>query len=122
MTDPLTHLEIHVDSMPDDDGEDLARLTRQLRQDILELNVHSVNPVRSSTIPPGAKGDPLTLSSLAVTLAPAVLTALTNVLQSWLTRHERASVTLEHEGRKLTVTGNPTSDQQRLLEGFIKGK
>lgn len=122
MSDELMQLELHLDSIQDDDTEDLARLTQQLRQDLLEVNVHSVRPVRSAEVPPGAKGDALSLSALAVTLAPAALTALTNMLQSWLSRHERASITLESEGKKIVVTGSPSRDQQSMIDSFIQGR
>lgn len=122
MSDQLWQLELHLDSLPNEDKEDLARLTQQLRQDLLELNVQSVSPVRSSAAPAGAKGDPLSLGALAVTLAPVALTAMTNLLQSWLSRHERASVTLEAEGKKLVITGSPSPDQQRMIDNFIRGR
>jgi hypothetical protein len=60
------------------------------------------------------------LATLAVTLAPVALTALMTALQTWLSRHERASVTVESGGEKLVVTGSPSKEQQRLIEIFVR--
>ena len=79
-----------------------------------------MEPVRSRDLPVGAKGDAVTIGALAVTLAPAALTALTNMLQSWLSRRERASVTLESRGEKIVVTGNPSKEQQRMIDAFVR--
>lgn len=101
------------------DDQERSDLARRLRQVLLEGPVDSAEFVRSGSLPAGAKGDPVTLSALAVTLAPAVLTAVMNMLQSWLSRHERASVTVESGGEKLTLSGKLSADQQRMVEEFF---
>jgi len=113
-------LVLRVDGGRDADDEDRAELARRLRKDLLELDVEAVEPVRSRDLPVGAKGDAVTIGALAVTLAPAALTALTNMLQSWLSRRERASVTLESRGEKIVVTGNPSKEQQRMIDAFVR--
>ena len=47
------------------------------------------------------------------------LTEAMKVLQNWLSRHERASVTVESGGEKIVVTGSPSKEQQQLIEAFI---
>ncbi len=112
-------LMVHIDAGPDADKEEQAELTRRLRENLLELDVDAVEQVRSGAAPAGAKGDPVTLATLAVTLAPMALTELMKALQSWLSRHERASVSVESGAEKIVVTGSPSKEQQRLIEAFI---
>jgi len=57
--------------------------------------------------------------TLAMTIAPGLITALITTLQAWLTRHERSSITLESGGEKLVVTGNPSQEEQRLIEVWV---
>jgi hypothetical protein len=108
-----------IDAGPDADREEEAQLTGRLREKLLELNVETVEPVRSGATPAGAKGDPVTLAALAVTLAPMALTEVMKALQAWLSRHDRASVSVESGGEKILVTGSPSKEQQRLIEAFI---
>ena len=104
---------------PDADDEELAQLGRQLRTQLLELDVEAADLVRRGTAPAGSKGDPVTLATLAVTLAPLALTEIMKAVQAWLTRHDRASVTVESGTDKITITGSPSKEQQRTLEAFI---
>jgi hypothetical protein len=87
------------------DHEELSRLSEGLREDLIEAGAESVEPLRGREAPAGSKGDPITLASLLVTLAPTALTGLIAVLQSWLTRHERATLTLQRGEEKITVGG-----------------
>jgi hypothetical protein len=118
----LTQLTLNVCTRPEDDAEKLAELSRQLRTELMELDVESVELVRTGKIPAGAKaGEPITWGVLLVTLAASggVLTTLINVLQSWLTRHEQRSVSLEIDGDKLEVKGMSSQEQQRLIDDWL---
>lgn len=122
MADQPAQLILHVDAGAASEVEDQAQLAQRLRQDIRELDVDSVDWVRAGEAPAGSKGDAATLSSLAITLAPTVITPLMGMLSSWLSRHERATVTVESGGQKLTLTGSPSAQQRELVEAFIKSK
>jgi hypothetical protein len=113
---------LKLDARSETDMERLAELTRQLRNELLELDMEDVGLVRSGEIPKKAKaGDPIAWGELLVTLTSSggVVVALVNVLQSWLTRHERRSVTLEIDGDKLEVTGISSGEQQRLINAWL---
>jgi hypothetical protein len=112
-------LLLHIDLGPETDREEQARFAQRLREDLLELDVDAVEPVHSGVAPAGAKGDPVTLATLAITLAPMALTEVMKALQAWLSRHERASVSVESGHEKIVVTGSPSKEQQRLIEAFV---
>ncbi len=102
------------------DPQELAELSRQLRAAVLnESDADAVEPTRADAAPAGAKGDPLTLATLAITIAPAAVEGLLRIIQAWVSRHERASVTVEAEGAKLTVTGDPSAMQRQLVDAFL---
>ncbi|HXJ91895.1 MAG TPA: hypothetical protein VMT20_03330 [Terriglobia bacterium] len=103
------------------DAEDLERLSTRLREELRELDVESVETVDTGPAPPGAKGNALAIGSLALTLAPIVIPPLINLLQSWLNRHEHASLTLEDKnGEKLSISGNPTQEQQEVIASWLR--
>jgi len=114
--------EIIVTIQPDAgaDAEDLERLSTRLREDLRELDVESIETPDTGPAPAGAKGNALAIGSLAVTLAPIVIPAVINLLQSWLNRHEHAGLTLENKnGEKLSITGNPTREQQEVIASWL---
>jgi hypothetical protein len=112
-------LTLHIDAGPEADEEEQARLAQHLRQSLLETDVDTVEQVHSGRAPAGAKGDPVTLATLAVTLAPIALAEVMKALQAWLSRNERASVSMESGGEKILVTGTPSKAQQQLIDAFV---
>jgi len=119
MADKLEQLILSIDAGPDADDESRNELTQSLRRELVELDVERVEAVHAGSAPPGAKGDPVTLATLAITLAPVAFKALIDVVQSWLSHRQDASVTLESNGKKLTITGNPSKQQQELVAAFL---
>lgn len=119
MANHTAQLKLVINGGQGADAEETARLGQQLRQDILKLDVDSVDFVRSGAAPAGAKGDPITLGALAITLAPGLITSLFNLLQSWLTRHEKSSVTIQLGKDKIVVTGNPSKEERQLIETVL---
>lgn len=119
MANHTAQLKLVLDGGQGADAEETAQLSQQLRQDILQLDVDSADFDRSGVAPAGAKGDPITLGALAITLAPGLITSLFNLLQSWLTRHEKSSVTIELGKDKIVFTGNPSKEERQLIETVL---
>ena len=121
MTGRSTRLLLSIATDPKTDKQEMEELGRHLRKELLELEVGSVDQVRAENAPNGAKGDAVTLGTLLVTLAASggVLTTLINTVQSWLTRQERHSVTLEVGGDKLVLTSVSSEQQQQLIDDFV---
>jgi hypothetical protein len=89
-------LTLLIDAGADAHVEELDRLTRQLRDEILELEVESVEPVKGAPAPEGTKGvDPMILGALAVTVGPTVLTKFLEFLHAWAMRREDRTVKLK---------------------------
>jgi hypothetical protein len=97
---------------------DLADLSRNLREELLVLDVDDVRPATAGPAPRGAKsGEAISIGALVVTLAPGLITAVVNIAVSWLRRQPN---TVE-----LNVGGNQfkgrVTDAQRdaLVAGLI---
>jgi hypothetical protein len=115
-----TKLMLSIDAGSTADRQQLAELTQNLREDLMETGVESVEQFRGAEAPTGSKGDAVTLATIAVALAPTALTGLINMLQSWLTRHERTSITLKRGEEVLTVTGTLSKDQQQVIADWLQ--
>ena len=122
MADQLTQAMLTLDAGPEADVEDLEGLTRQLRTELLELDVEAVDLVRAGEMPAKAKaGDPITWGMLLLTfVSGGGLAALIGLLQAWLTRHGQSSVTVKIGDDELTVTGNPTEQQQEAIDVWLR--
>ena len=115
-------LIVTLDAKPDTDAEDLERLTRQLRDELSELDVQA-DLVTGGSAPANTKaGDVIEWGTLLLTLAASggVITALINAIQAWLTnRNQPATIITEIGGDKLQITGNPSPEQQQLVKAFL---
>jgi hypothetical protein len=116
-----TQLLVTFDTDTDTDTEDLERLTRQLREELSDLDVQADLMTGGSAPANAMAGDIIEWGTLLVTLAASggVITTLINVLQAWLTRHDRRCVTLEINGDKLQVTGISSAEQQQLIDAWL---
>jgi hypothetical protein len=114
------YLKLFIDAGAGADPEAQFEMMRRLRRHLTDSDLGDVATVPLEEVAPGAKGAAVSLSALAIAVAPATLTALVTTLQSWLARHQHASITLEADGYKLTITGDLSRQQQDLVDAFLK--
>jgi hypothetical protein len=103
--------------------EDSDRVTRQLRRELLELDVESVVSTAEGQAPPDAKGDPITIGALIVALSASggILTTLIGTLKEWLNRRadgRRVSVTIA--GDTIELGGTSAAERRDLIDAFIR--
>ena len=123
MTHQTIELLLKLDAGSEGDAEEWAGIARRLREELLELDVEAVEFAKSGETPEGAKvGPAIDWNTLLLTLAASggVLTTIIGVLQSWLTRHERRSVTLEIDGDRVEITGISSAEQKRLIDAWLR--
>ena len=106
------------------DDERVDTLTRQLRTELLELDVRDVRPAPAGTAPPpGSRGfDVATAGQLVVALVGTQgLAGLVSAVLGWLGRGHEAprTVRLEVEGDVLELSGASSEEQGRLVEMFL---
>ena len=120
MSEPL--LDLNVSLQDEVDGEELDRLTRRVRDEIAELNVEAVKLAPGKDLPAGAKGDPITIGSIIVTLASAgVFTGLVEVLKSWVLRREGRTVKFKAkvQGQEVEMTYSQASTSPQEMSRFV---
>jgi len=70
MSNGPTQLVLDIDAGRDADQQELDQLSEQLREQLRQLEIERVDLVRKGPANPRAKGDVVTLGTLAVTLGP----------------------------------------------------
>lgn len=115
-------LDLTISLRDEVDDVELDRLTRQLRDEIDELDVETVGLAPGDTLPPGAKGGPITIGSLVVSLASAgVFTGLIELLKSWALRREGRTVTLKARAgdREVELAYSPAETSPEEMTQFV---
>jgi hypothetical protein len=104
------------------DDEEMDQLTRQLRDEIAELGVEGVRLAPGTALPPRAKGDPITIGSIIVTLASTgVFTGLIGLLKAWLVRREGRTVKFKAkvQGQEVELSYSPGSTPPEEMSRFV---
>jgi hypothetical protein len=110
-------------SLEGSDPSELDELTRQLRTEVEELNVDSVEEVSVGAAPTGTKAaDFMAIGQMAVTLAPTIVPPLFELLKSWVERKPSTPVKIKvRVGRKTAqLEYDPTRTSPKDLDALIK--
>jgi hypothetical protein len=110
-------------SLEGGDTNELDELTRQLRTQVEELRVDSVEQVSAGMAPEGTKSaDFAAIGQMAVTLAPAIIPPLFELLKSWVERKPSTPVKIKVRVGKKTaqIEYDPTKTSAKDLEAIIK--
>ena len=114
-------LSVQVAVGPDDDAEDIARATLQLRRELLDLDVDAVEVPEAGEPPPGSRAvDVAALGALVVNIADSqLLAAVVAAVRSWLAGTPRRGIKLELGGDALELTGVSSREQRRLTDEWL---
>jgi len=105
------------------DANELDELTRQLRAEVEELNVDSIEQVSLGIAPKGTKAvDFAAMGQMAVSLAPAVVPPLFDLLKSWVDRKPSTPVKIKVKvgNRIAQIEYDPTKTSAKDLEAIMK--
>jgi hypothetical protein len=110
---------------PDADLETLDELTRNLREELLELDVDSVSPPTAGPAPEGSKGLELAaIGALLVQVRSSVqmVSAVVTAVRSWLQRGSSPNRTLKVtvDGRTLELSAATAEQQQLVVDEFVR--
>jgi hypothetical protein len=110
-----------------EEGSDEARLEELallLREELLALDVQSVEPYHEGAAPEGTRGGLAALAGvLSVSLAPGLqaIGAVVAVVRGWLRRSGGGrTVKLAIDGDVIELTGASDQAQQELVDAFIR--
>lgn len=110
-------------SLDNGDPTELDELARQLRAEVEELNIDSVDQVSAGVAPEGTKAVDFTaIGQMAVTLAPAIIPPLFDLLKSWVERKPSTPVKIRVKvgTRTAQIEYDPTKMSAKDLEALIK--
>jgi hypothetical protein len=120
----LISLLLVLEPDPESGPEDRERLTRQLRAELAQLDIESIDPVAAGTAPDGAKApDPVTLGALVVALSASggVFTTLIETMRDWLGRQSqghRIAVTID--GDTIELEQATAVQQRELIAAYVR--
>ena len=116
-------LQVTIVKKDCDTNGDIAKLSQQLRKDLLMLDVKNVDYLcREKSVEGTKTGDIISWETLIITLATSggVISTFINFILGWIKRNNGRTVRLELNGNKLEVTGLSTDEQKRLIEIWLK--
>ncbi len=116
-------LALSVDGGAGADQDELERLARSLRSELLELDVDAVEPAATGPAPNDARAvEALVVGALVVRLARSTeaLSSLVGTVRAWLGTHADRRVRLELDGDVIELTGASDEERLRLVETWIK--
>lgn len=122
MSSQPARLDISVVPGDGADAQAVAEGARQLRRELLELDVDAVDVPRVADAPPGSRGaDAAALGALVVTIAQSqLLPSVLDAVRSWLTASRQRSVKLELGGDVLELGGVSSDEQRRLTDEWLR--
>ena len=110
---------------PGADEEALDELTRNLRLELLELDVESVSPPVTGPAPEGSKG--LEIAAIAALLVDfkgsvQVVATVVSAVRAWLQRgaSSRRSLKVTVDGRVLELSAATAEQQQQVVDEFVR--
>jgi hypothetical protein len=106
---------------PDADPETVDELTRNLRNELLDLDVDSITQPVLGPAPEGSKGlELMAIGALLVQVKNSipVVTSVVSAIRSWLQRGSSPgrSLKVTVEGRTLELTAATAEQQQRIVD------
>ncbi len=105
---------------PDADAAELDEAARQLRSELLELDVADVAQLAKGPPPPGARAiEASIVGALAVTAARGVVAAVVGALAQWVGSSSNRTVKITLGEDSLELSGASLEDQRRLVESFL---
>lgn len=115
-------LILTINAGRDLDADQLDRLTRQLRSELLDLDTESVDLIKGESPPAGTKSaEAVTAGTLAVAVLPAFLPKLLEYLQSWTMREEQRKVKVKSQigDRSIELEYSPNALSQDELKELV---
>ena len=104
----------------DAEASEIDAATAGLQQELLALDVDSVNRPIGEQPPPHTKAAEIPeLATLLVSLGPELVAGVASTIAGWVSRAGSRSVKLELGGDSIEVTGVNREDQRRLVESFL---
>jgi hypothetical protein len=123
MADHTLDLVVSLDAGENVSQEMLHRLARQVYQDLNRTEADAVKWAESAEVPEGAKGIPLDINTIIVSLASAgAITAIIQFLKDWSLRAEGRTVKIKTQigDNSVELEYSPTATSEEELTAFAE--
>jgi Effector Associated Constant Component 1 len=117
----LPQLKVHIKPEREDDKQEIDNLSRNLQDDLLNLDVEDVHLLYEKPPPDSKAFDGVALGSMVVDfVSGGAIKEVTQTVQRWIERNENRSITLEMpDGEKIDVKGISAKDQGKIIDAWI---
>jgi hypothetical protein len=118
----MPQLKVHIKQEEDeDDKQEIDSLTRNLRDDLSNLDVEDVQLLYEKPPSDSKAFDGVALGSMLVSvLGPEVIKQVAQTIQAWRERNGNRSITIEApDGSKIDLKGVSAKDQQKLVDTWV---
>jgi hypothetical protein len=113
----VLELRVHADDV---DAAALDQLARQLRGQLLDLDVDAVEPLPSGEAADDSKAlDLMVVGGLLVKFGPGVAAAVANAVRAWVNRDGHRSVTMKIGDHEITLQAATAEQQEKLVEAWL---
>jgi hypothetical protein len=113
----VLELRVHAD---DADDAALDQLARQLRGQLLDLDVDAVEALPSGEGADDSKAlDLVVVGGLLVRFGPGVAAAVVNAVRAWVGRDGKRSVTMKIGEHEITLQAATAEQQEKLVEAWL---
>jgi len=102
------------------DAQELDELTRNLGDELRQIEVRSVERISKGEAPPGSKGDPFTIGWLAITLTPILANRVFDLLGEWAKRGHDRSVKVTLGENTIELSGATPKQYEKVLNKWLK--
>lgn len=116
-----TKVDLQI-SVQDATAEELDEITRQLYDELRDLDVESVDLVSAGPAPEGTKTvDPITIGALAIAVLPTFMPKLVEFIQAWALRGQGRTIKFKGKvaGQAIEFEGQ-AEDLQKLVASLSK--
>jgi Effector Associated Constant Component 1 len=115
----MSELRLEIGLEPDADAAELEGAASQLQQELLELDVDTVERPAGAP-PPGTRGVEIgIIGTLVVGAGRAAIGPVVNAISAWVARRSSRTVRITLDGDSLELTNASAEDQRRLIESFV---
>jgi hypothetical protein len=114
-------MKVHIKQERDEDKQEIDSLTRNLRDDLLNLDVEDVHLLYEKP-PHGSKAlDGIALGSMVVDfVSGGAIKEVTQTVQRRIQRNENRSITIEMpDGERIDVKGISGRDQGKIIDAWV---
>src|SRR5215212_7342080 len=118
----MPQFKVHINPEEEDDKQEVDNLSRNLRDDLSNLNqVEDVQLLYEKPPTDSKAFDGVALGSMVVDfVGGGAIKEVTQTVQAWIQRNENRSITIEtSDGDKIDVKGVSAKDQQKIIDAWV---